>query len=342
MSPCHVASLSTRNLVFRIPPMTISVQQPFVEYLGNSVATVFPYTFRILDETHLQVFIDGVLQSSGYTVSGVNQPNGGNVTFGTAPSIGAEISLVRVVTLDQQVDYQPFDAFPAETHERALDKLTMIVQENSGALSGAIRVAPAFLSEQRSMELPNAADRALKIVSFDQQGNVQVAESTAIGLEHGDLLSLADADHLQYFDQARGDGRWLELTGGVMTGSLTLPGAPTTNLHAATKGYVDTFVAGAQVTGYIADATGDAQGTIEAGWNAQANALGITRLGNEIIFYRWPSTGNTHFRSGGEKLAPTGWASIAGDWIQSVGVAAAPTDGFGYVRKKAAWANGNL
>ena len=37
----------------------------------------------------------------------------------------------------------------------------------------------------------------------------------------------------------------LNLTGGTLTGALTLSGAPTTNLHAATKAYVDTAVSGA-------------------------------------------------------------------------------------------------
>ncbi|MDP9364885.1 MAG: hypothetical protein M3Q10_11800 [Chloroflexota bacterium] len=35
--------------------------------------------------------------------------------------------------------------------------------------------------------------------------------------------------------------------GDAMTGALTLPGAPTANLHAATKLYVDSAVAGVSV-----------------------------------------------------------------------------------------------
>ena len=36
----------------------------------------------------------------------------------------------------------------------------------------------------------------------------------------------------------------LRLTGGTMTGALTLSGAPTNNLHAATKAYVDSVAGG--------------------------------------------------------------------------------------------------
>ena len=45
-----------------------------------------------------------------------------------------------------------------------------------------------------------------------------------------------------------GNPRWVQLTGGtgaVMTGLLTLSGAPTANLHAATKAYVDGLIAAA-------------------------------------------------------------------------------------------------
>ena len=46
---------------------------------------------------------------------------------------------------------------------------------------------------------------------------------------------------------------YLLLTGGTLTGALTLAGAPTEDLHAATKAYVDTFLplAGGLMTGFI-------------------------------------------------------------------------------------------
>ena len=42
--------------------------------------------------------------------------------------------------------------------------------------------------------------------------------------DHGALLGLADDDHLQYHNDARGDVRYLLLTGGVLTGPLELAG----------------------------------------------------------------------------------------------------------------------
>lgn len=65
----------------------------------------------------------------------------------------------------------------------------------------------------------------------------ETAVTVALGgvTDHGALTGLADDDHPQYLAKA----------GGTMTGALTLAGAPSADLHAATKLYVDTEVAGA-------------------------------------------------------------------------------------------------
>ncbi len=45
-----------------------------------------------------------------------------------------------------------------------------------------------------------------------------------------------------YFTKAESDARYVDVAGDTMTGLLTLSGAPTNNLHAATKQYVDSLV----------------------------------------------------------------------------------------------------
>ena len=56
-----------------------------------------------------------------------------------------------------------------------------------------------------------------------------------------------------YVDAA--DALRLPLTGGTLTGALTLAGAPTSDLHAATKKYVDSQVAGAGTGDFKANGT---------------------------------------------------------------------------------------
>jgi hypothetical protein len=81
--------------------------------------------------------------------------------------------------------------------------------------------------------------------------------------DHGALTGLADDDHTQYHNDARGDARYLKLAGGTMTGKITLDGDPTANLHASTKQYVDAVKAGA--IAFIIDGGGSAITTGEKG-----------------------------------------------------------------------------
>lgn len=85
--------------------------------------------------------------------------------------------------------------------------------------------------------------------------------------DHGELAGLGDDDHVQYYNQARGDARYLRLAGGVMTGLLTLSGAPTIDLHAATKKYVDDNIGAGNLSELTIDAHKD--------WNAK----NITNMG---------------------------------------------------------------
>lgn len=76
------------------------------------------------------------------------------------------------------------------------------------------------------------------------------------------------------FDPTYGDSRYLLLSGGTMSGALTLSGNPTTNLQAATKQYVDNAVGsagGGTITGVTAGTGlegGGTVGTVEVGLDA--------------------------------------------------------------------------
>ncbi len=116
--------------------MTLSTQNNKSEHLGNGVTTVFAYDFLVLDESHMKVYVGGNLANPAiYTVSGIGNPSGGDVTFVTAPLDQVTVVLYRDVPVTQSVDYQPYDPFPSETHEGALDKLTMICQQLTEGLS---------------------------------------------------------------------------------------------------------------------------------------------------------------------------------------------------------------
>ncbi len=64
------------------------------DYVASSGQTVFPYSFTILNSNELQVYVDSVLQTSGYTVTGVNEDTGGNVEFSTALTGGEAVIIL--------------------------------------------------------------------------------------------------------------------------------------------------------------------------------------------------------------------------------------------------------
>jgi hypothetical protein len=111
--------------------MTISTTDSNQQFVGNDILTIFSWTYKTLDESHIDIYLDGIVQVSGYSLllnGDQDSSPGGDVTFDVAPADGVNVNVVRTVPQTQLVDYQPYDAFPAETHEGALDKLTMLVQ----------------------------------------------------------------------------------------------------------------------------------------------------------------------------------------------------------------------
>lgn len=130
--------------------MTISSTTNKDTYSGNGSTTVFPYTFKILDDDEILVQVrttsSGVITTktltTDYTVSGAGEDSGGNVTFGTAPASGTTVILLRNLDAVQETDYPEYDPFPASSHEEALDRLTMLIQKNEEVLARCLKLDP--------------------------------------------------------------------------------------------------------------------------------------------------------------------------------------------------------
>ena len=123
--------------------MTIASTTSFNRYAGNDVATVFPYTFKLLSEDHLEVIIadsDDVQTTLTLNVhfelSGVGDANGGDVTTLDLTSVCGQAALPtgwtlvahRVPPATQLTDLVNQGGFFAEVHEHTFDYLTMLVQ----------------------------------------------------------------------------------------------------------------------------------------------------------------------------------------------------------------------
>ncbi len=142
--------------------MTISSTTNKEVHTGNGSVAEFSYTYRMDNDNDMQVYINDTLQPSGYTVTRNSNNIGGTVTFDSAPVNGDIITLLRVLEMTQETDYVPYDAFPAESHEQALDKLTILVQQNKEEINRAVK-APVGGDEDVSYALPRyEAGKAIK------------------------------------------------------------------------------------------------------------------------------------------------------------------------------------
>ncbi|WP_421707096.1 hypothetical protein [Algihabitans sp.] len=135
-------------------------------YLGNGATDTFAYEFRIQQDSDLLVtrLDEAGLETAlsldiDYSVTGVDQPEGGDVVLAAPLPSGFRLVITRDVPATQEVDLQNQGAFFAETIERAFDKLTMLAQQNKE--SDARTVTLPVVSQGVSATLPGAVADAV-------------------------------------------------------------------------------------------------------------------------------------------------------------------------------------
>jgi len=170
--------------------MTVSSSTNKVSFNGDGSTTVFAYSFKVFDESDLTVILrasDGTETTqtitTNYTVSGVGDAGGGNVTMVTAPASGEQLTILREQPLTQGLDLVPNDPFPANSIEDSLDKLTFMVQQQQEELDRSIKASKTTtISTVEFVE--SAATRANKVFAFDGSGDLDLTQE--IGTFQGD------------------------------------------------------------------------------------------------------------------------------------------------------------
>jgi len=165
--------------------------------LVKATATASQVLFSISDiefftTSEIIVYKDGVLQSSGFTVSVANQ----DVTFNTAMVGGELLVFQRVLPKTQEVAYTVQGKFPAASHEEALDRAVMLLQELDEVNQRTLKIPVTNTVSSFSGELPDpglAANFGLHLRNkADGSGFEYIAVSTdAIAdplTTEGDLL----------------------------------------------------------------------------------------------------------------------------------------------------------
>ena len=161
--------------------MTVTALVTRNDITATASQTSFTYTFRVLAATDMDVYQNGVLLSSGYTVNDVGNTTGGTVILDVGVPVGQIVSLVLAMPLDRTTNYQNSGDFLAADVNEDFDKIYIgaVQNENEGGRSLRLQgVEPTV-----AMTLPLKADRSNKLLSFDSNGlPVAVTSSTALAL----------------------------------------------------------------------------------------------------------------------------------------------------------------
>ena len=204
--------------------MTVENTNSTISYTGNSSVTTFAYNFLTYSTEHLFIYFDDVLQTSGFTITGIGDDNGGDVTFVSPPITGVTIRIDRTVPDTQLLAYQEYGPFPAKANERGLDLLTMAVQQtsrnfNRGKMDKRPLAAedniivfddtgnskdsgfPVFDGEAKMDRIPNASIG--NFVTFDSNGNsANSGINTTSFFNKMDKAPTSNIDNVVIFDSA--------------------------------------------------------------------------------------------------------------------------------------------
>jgi len=206
---------------------TVASTDNKITYTGDGATTVFPYNFRIFEDTDLVVTL--VVIATGvetvqtitthYSVSDVGETAGGNVTMVTHPETTEKIVIRRVMELIQELDLVDNAVTSVENYEDAYDKIVMITQQLDEENN---RTITAGVSETADLTLP--ASVANKSIGWDSAGtaleNKDVISSTA-GTTTGNFL---------YYNGTT----WVETDkASLVAGALTVTGSLTGNADTA-------------------------------------------------------------------------------------------------------------
>ena len=144
--------------------MTVSSEVKRKDYAGNGSTNNFATVFRFLQNSDVKVILTvdstGVetvqTEITNYTLTGDGNDLGGTVVMIIAPATGVTLTIKRDVPLTQGTDYVENDDFPAQSHEDALDKLTMIVQQQQEEIDRSLKLAETDSSS--GLTLPSPSD----------------------------------------------------------------------------------------------------------------------------------------------------------------------------------------
>lgn len=163
--------------------LAVADNEAVVQY-ESAGETVFAYPFPILASDELKVSVDQVLKTLGvdYTLSGIGQANGGNVTFGSATSAGEIVTIWLEMPIKRLTGFQLGAAtLLPQALNTEFARQVRVDQMLRRDIGRCLRLAVDDPEPGQSVILPTASARANRYLRFDSNGAPEVAEELVAG-----------------------------------------------------------------------------------------------------------------------------------------------------------------
>ncbi|HGH4619199.1 TPA: phage tail fiber protein [Enterobacter cloacae] len=206
--------------------MTVSSEQSFIEYNGDGATQNFVIPFYFILNSDISITVadaDGNLDDLTYGVdfsaSGAGNPDGGTATLNNAYASGYTILIYRNPPETQETAYYENGKFPAKSHEKALDKLTMLIQKYGWWFDSLALKKPSYLAQYYDAEGNRISNLANPINSQDAstKSYVDGLNNKTLRFSNDNVMPLPSLEQME--------GKVVAIAGGRPVG--VLPGTGT-------------------------------------------------------------------------------------------------------------------
>lgn len=128
---------------------------PRIQYTANGTLTKFDFPFAIFSSDDIDVYLGDTKQAStAYSVSGIQDSDGGSVTFSAAPADGTVVTIVRNLSIERTSDFQEGGALRADTLNDELDYQIACQQQIADNLNRSMVLPPYAVNNNLDLTLP--------------------------------------------------------------------------------------------------------------------------------------------------------------------------------------------
>ena len=212
----------------------VNTQVRKVTATANGSNTDFDFAFQVNATSDIDVYVDNVLQTSGFSivdssdVAGLNTNGTGRVKFTTAPTNGKIVAIKSDVPLGRTSVYTAGGNITATSLETDFDTIAMKIGDADETLNRALK-APVGDPDDIDMTMPAKASRLGKVLGFnatsgEPEAGPTIADVQTLAAITADIGTLADIEDGTDATDA------IQTVAGISSNVTTVAGINTTHL----------------------------------------------------------------------------------------------------------------